>query len=85
MIYSILRGKLPVELIDIIFKKMKDDFNYELKQILTYKTVFIITENKLSFLILENNKNYYDILLNESKLNDNKYQNISYKKKRRNY
>ena len=51
MIYSILRGKLPIELIDIIFKKMKDDFNYELKQILTYKTVFIITKNKLSFLI----------------------------------
>ena len=79
---SILDNNLPSELSDIIYKKIKDDFNKNLKYILEYETVWIITEGKLSFLILERNlsKNPYYLLEYE---NYNKFEIVNKKKKKK--
>lgn len=76
----ILDEYLPVEISDMIFKKIKNKFMEDLKNILENKTVFTISkEGKLSFLILENNINYYAVLEN---LNDEEYINVEKGKKK---
>lgn len=82
MLISLLDSNLPTELSDMIFKHVKDQFNKDLKFILENRTVWIIHKNKLSFLILEKNKNYYDILNNLD--NDNNFKKIE-KRKRFNF
>lgn len=53
-----------IDLSDIIYRYVHKNFMNTLKEILETKIVFILTNNKLSFLILENNTNYYSILNN---------------------
>ena len=77
MLY-ILDQYLPVELSNKIYKNLKDEFIKDLKHILTYQIVWIQTKDKFSFLILEKNTNYYDVLLE----NDSGF--MKKKKKKRN-
>jgi hypothetical protein len=47
---------------DKIYRYIHKQFMKNLKTILETKTVFILEGGRLSFLILENNRNYYSIL-----------------------
>ncbi len=47
---------------DKIYRYIHKQFMKDLKEILETKTVFILEGGRLSFLILENNRNYYSIL-----------------------
>jgi hypothetical protein len=47
---------------DKIYRYIHKKFMKNLKTILETKTVFILEGGRLSFLILENNRNYYSIL-----------------------
>lgn len=67
---DILDQKLPREISDLIFKKLKDDFNKQLKFILENCIVWIKADNKISFLILEKNlcqNPFYPLIENENR------------------
>lgn len=64
MVINILDKYLPVELSDKIYKIYHRNIIRKINEIILYKTVFILTNNKLSFLICEgqNYINYYNCL-----------------------
>jgi len=76
MIYLLDRVLNPL-ITDKIYSYIRRDFMRNLKNTLEYNIVWIITDNKISFLILEKSNNYYSSLEN-----DNIPFNISYNRKK---
>ena len=74
---NILDKKLNALISDKIYYYIRRDFMRNLKYTLYYNTVWILTDDKISFLILEKNNNYYSSLQI-----DNIPFNISYNKKK---
>jgi len=64
MVINYLDKYLPIELSDKIYKIHHQNITKKINEIILYKTVFILTNNKLSFLICEgqNYINYYECL-----------------------
>jgi len=58
---SFLERHLPLELVEIIAKHLHNDYMNDICIIINHKIVFILADNKLSFLVCEN-QNYYSIL-----------------------
>lgn len=61
---DILDEYLPNEITDIIYKKFHRCCMREITIILSHKIVFVLVEERISFLICEN-QNYFSPLLNE--------------------
>lgn len=69
---SFLDHYLPLELIEIIAWKLHNDYMNDICEIINHKMVFIITDEKLSFLVCET-QNYYSVLqVMEGDWKDNK-------------
>lgn len=66
---SFLDNLLPPELVEIIARKLHNDYMNDICQIINYKMVFILTDEKLSFLVCES-QNYYSALEVEEGWND---------------
>lgn len=66
---SFLDNLLPLELIEIIARKLHNDYLNDICKIINHKIVFIIADEKLSFLVCEN-QNYYSALEVEGDWND---------------
>ena len=66
---SFLDRLLPLELIEIIARKLHNDYMNDICQIINFKMVFILTDEKLSFLVCES-QNYYSALEVEGGWND---------------
>jgi len=58
---SFLDNLLPLELIEIIAKKLHESYMTDIVQIINFKVVFILTDEKLSFLVCES-QNFYSAL-----------------------
>ena len=52
---------LPEELTDMIYKELHRACMREISNTLKYKTVFVLVEGRLSFLVCET-QNYYSVL-----------------------
>jgi len=66
---SFLNNLLPLELIEIIARQLHNDYMNDICQIINYKMVFILADQKLSFLVCES-QNYYSVLEVEEGWND---------------
>jgi len=58
---SFLDNLLPLELIEIIAKKLHESYMNDIVKIINHKIVFILTDEKLSFLVCES-QNFYSAL-----------------------
>tara|TARA_R110001606_G_scaffold31195_1_gene95454 strand:- start:39 stop:251 length:213 start_codon:yes stop_codon:yes gene_type:complete len=58
---SFLDNLLPLELIEIIARQLHNDYMNDIVKIINHKMVFILTNEKLSFLVCES-QNYYSVL-----------------------
>jgi len=58
---SFLDNLLPLELIEIISRKLHESYMNDILKIINFKTVFILTDEKLSFLVCET-QNFYSAL-----------------------
>ena len=58
---SFLDNLLPLELIEIISRKLHESYMNDILKIINFKTVFILTDEKLSFLVCES-QNFYSAL-----------------------
>ena len=61
MIIKFLDERLPMELTDLIYREFHRSVMGEISIIINHKIVFILVEDKMSFLICEN-QNYYSAL-----------------------
>ena len=61
MIIKFLDERLPMELTDMIYREFHRSVMGEISIIINHKIVFILVEDKMSFLICEN-QNYYSAL-----------------------
>lgn len=59
---------LPIEITDMIYKKLHRVCMREISEIIRYKIVFVLVDGRLSFLVCEGQKyeNYYSVLEYES-------------------
>ena len=60
----LLDQKLPTELSDMIYKMLHESIMRDICKIIKHKIVFVIVDEKMSFLICEH-QNYYYLLDNE--------------------
>lgn len=61
MIMKFLDERLPVELTDIIYRKLHRALMRDICVIIHHKIVFVLVRDRMSFLICEN-QNYYSVL-----------------------
>ena len=61
MIIKFLDERLPVELSDIVYREFHRSVMGEISIIIKYKIVFILVEERISFLVCEH-QNYYSAL-----------------------
>ena len=61
---TILDEYFPLEIANLIYKKFHRDCMRDIGIILRHKTVFVLVEERISFLICEK-QNYFSPLLNE--------------------
>ena len=68
MTIELLDSLLPIEITDMIYKKLHREMMREIAEILRYKIVFVLVDERLSFLVCEGQKyeNYYSALEYES-------------------
>jgi len=66
---SFLDNLLPPELVEIIACKLHNDYMNDICKIINHKIVFILANEKLSFLVCEQ-QNYYSALQVEGDWND---------------
>mgnify|MGYP003643602992 CR=1 FL=1 len=66
---SFLDNLLPPELVEIIAWNLHNDYMNDICKIINHKIVFILANEKLSFLVCEQ-QNYYSILEVEEGWND---------------
>jgi hypothetical protein len=58
---SFLDSRLPLELVEIIARKLHASLIKDICEIINHKIVFILADQKLSFLVCES-QNYYSAL-----------------------
>tara|TARA_R100000541_G_C1840582_1_gene75834 strand:- start:238 stop:453 length:216 start_codon:yes stop_codon:yes gene_type:complete len=58
---SFLENHLPIELVEIIARKLHALYIKDICEIINHKIVFIITDEKISWLVCET-QNYYSVL-----------------------
>ena len=61
MIIKFLDERLPMELTDMIYREFHRSVMGEISIIINHKIVFILVEERMSFLVCEN-QNYYSAL-----------------------
>ena len=61
MIIKFLDERLPMELTDLIYREFHRSVMGEISIIINHKIVFILVEDRMSFLVCEN-QNYYSAL-----------------------
>ena len=61
MIIKFLDERLPMELTDLIYREFHRSVMGEISIIINHKIVFILVEERMSFLVCEN-QNYYSAL-----------------------
>jgi hypothetical protein len=67
---SFLDNLLPIDLVEIIARKLHNIYMTDICKIINFKIVFILADKKLNFLVCEN-QNYYSILeVEEDNWND---------------
>ena len=66
---SFLDNLLPLELIEIIARKLHESYMTDIVEIINHKIVFILTDEKLSFLVCES-QNFYSALEVEEMFGD---------------
>lgn len=64
MIFNYLDNLLPEEITDLIYRELHRACMREISNTLRYKTVFVLVDGRLSFLVCEGQKyeNYYSVL-----------------------
>ena len=61
MIIKFLDERLPIELTDMVYREFHRSVMVEISIIIKHKIVFILVEERMSFLVCEN-MNYYSAL-----------------------
>jgi hypothetical protein len=64
MVLHLLDRHLPIELSDMIYKLLHQSIMRQICEIIKHKIVFVLVDNRMSFLICES-CNYYYLLDNE--------------------